>query len=247
MAFRKILNHPSANLIIKKLTNGAGVRQVANMLKEMYPKDKKLHISFPMLQKFRKEHLNIEGDALEVIKEVTKEQKEIETQKKEHSQLKKMTSYKEKLQEAMNLHIDVKTQLATLHTLMMSRTEALFDKLSAGDGTKSDEEHLQKYFQTYITVLERWSKYIDKVADYTTETNINVTVIEDQMALLREAVWEIIREMDPLLAVRFLEKLDNKMKNFQYRQDRKMTLREAHEDVKVITAQIIGPDGEEND
>jgi len=118
--------------------------------------------------------------------------------------------------------------------------EALFDKLEAGGGTKTDEDSLLKYFNTYILTLEKWSKYIDKVADYTVETNINVTVIEDQMSVVREAVYEIMREMEPTMAVKFLEKLDNKMKTLQYKQERKMSLRDIGSDVQVLTARITG-------
>lgn len=247
MSFGKILNHPSADLIIRKLSNGESVREVSSLIEEMYPNNKKLHVSYLTLQRFRKEHLKIEGDALEVIKEATKEKHLEQETKKEHTQVKKFPSYKEKLQEAVNLHIDVKQQLASLHSLIMSRAEDLFDKLSLGQGTKSDEDNLQKYFNTYIIVLEKWAKYIDKIADYTVETNINVTVIENQMAILRESVWEIMRELEPTVAVKFLEKLDQKMKNFQYKQDKKITFKEINSDVKTLTAQIEEPDEDIND
>ncbi|MFA5048452.1 MAG: hypothetical protein WC516_05525 [Patescibacteria group bacterium] len=246
MSFSKILNHPSADLIIRKLSKGESVREVANLIEEMYPNNKKLHISYLTLQKFRKEHMKIEGDALEIIKEATKEKQIEKETKKEHTQVKNFTSYKEKVKEAVNLHIDVRQQLASLHSLIMSRAEALFDKLSEGQGSKSDEENLQKYFNTYITVLEKWAKFVDKIADYTVETNVNITVIENQMALLREAVWEIMREIDPKIAVKFLEKLDYKMKTFQYRQDKKLTLREMDSDVKTLTAQIEESDEDGN-
>lgn len=251
----KVLNHPSATLIIRKLKEGWGVRKVAKMLIEMYPDDKKKHITCVTLQTFRKQHLNIEGDALNEIKKAAKEKKIIRedlnaerkeardiqnTIKSDHTRLKKMPIYQEKLEEAINVHIDIKHQLATMHSLIMSRTEELFDKLSTGEGSVSDEQNLQKYFQTYILVLEKWAKYIDKVADYTVETNVNVTVIENQMALLREAVWETIKDMDPGLAVRFLEKLDNKMKGLNYRQD-KTSFQQFNNDVNILTAKIEEP------
>jgi len=238
MSFKKVLSHPNINMIVKELTDGAGVRKVAKILQEMYPDDKKKHISPVTLQKFRKEHLGIEGDALEAIKEASKEKKMIETKEQEHKEVQKLPSYKEKLQEAIDLHIDIRQQLANLHILISARMEDLFDKLASGEAKVSDEISLQKYFQTYITLIERWAKYIDKVADYTVETNVNITVIEDQMALMRESIWELLQEMDPAMAVKFLEKLDNKMKDMDYMTSKRPKFSSMHGDVKALTATI---------
>ena len=237
MSFKKVLSHPNINMIVKKLSEGAGVRKVEKILREMYPDDKTKHITAVTLQKFRKQHLKIEGDALEAIKEATKEKTLIKEREKEHKAVKNVPSYKEKLQEAIDLHIDIRQQLANLHVLISARMEDLFDKLASGEARIDDEHSLQKYFQTYITLIERWAKYIDKVADYTVETNVNVTVIEDQMALMRETIWELLYEMDSSLAVKFLEKLDNKMKTIDYyRRDAKFT--KIHGDVKTLTAHV---------
>lgn len=238
MSFKKVLSHPNINMIVKKLSDGAGVRKVAKILQEMYPDDKKKHISPVTLQKFRKQHLKIEGDALEAIKEATKEKKAIEQKEKEHKQVKKLPSYQEKLQEAIDLHIDIRQQLANLHVLISARMEDLFDKLASGDARVDDEHSLQKYFQTYITLIERWAKYIDKVADYTIDTNVNITVIEDQMALMRETVWELLQEMDPAMAVKFLERLDNKMKNTDYNARKRTNFGNIQDNVKTLAAQI---------
>jgi hypothetical protein len=242
MSFKKVLSHPNINMIVKKLSDGIGVRKVSKILQEMYPGDKKKHISPVTLQKFRKEHMKIEGDALEAIKEASKEQKLAKVKEQEHKEIKKLPSYKEKLQEAMDLHLDIRQQLANLHVLISARMEDLFDKLASGEARVDDEHSLQKYFQTYITLIERWAKYIDKVADYTVETNVNITVIEDQMALMRETVWEILQDMDPSLAVRFLERLDGKMKDMDYSTDKKPKFAEMHGNVKTLTANIEGED-----
>lgn len=241
--FRKILDHPSADLIVRLLKQGEGVRSVATKIKEMYPNDKTKHLTFVTLEAFRKEHLNIEGDALQIIKETQRERKIVREDRnlynKEHAKLKKLPSYQEKLEEAIDLHIDIKQQLANLHTLMTARMETIFDKLANGEGSATtDEQNLQRYFQNYILILEKWAKYIDKVADYTVETNVNITVIEKQMTVLREAVWEIMKEMEPIMASKFLEKLDNKMKEINFRQDNKTNFQEIHNDIKVLNAKI---------
>lgn len=234
MSFKKILDHPSANWIIKSLKSGMGVRKVAKELEEMYPNDKDKHITFPTLQKFRTEHLNIEKDTLKEIKSVSKKKESDKIQR----ETKKTKAYKELVEESLNLHIEIKQQLGTMHALILSRVEALFDKLSEGKGSTSDEANLQKYFQSYILVIEKWAKYIENIADYTIEANVNVSVIENQMAVMREAVWEIMMEMGPELAPKFLEKLDNKMKMLQYRQDNKLSFRDMNSGIKELSAKV---------
>jgi hypothetical protein len=59
MAFKKILNHPSADLIVRRLRSGVGVRKVEKEIKELYPNDKNKWITSLTLQTFRKEHLKM--------------------------------------------------------------------------------------------------------------------------------------------------------------------------------------------
>jgi hypothetical protein len=247
MSFKKIFAHPDVNLIVKRLSRGDGVRKVANILKEMHPKDRKLHISAPTLQKFRVQHLKIEGEALAAIKQAVKEKAEIKEYKKEHTKVKNLPAYKEKLKEAIDLHIEIRTELQEMFVLLKARFEDLFDKLQTGDASVSDEQSLHKYFQIWITAIEKQAKYIDKVADHTVETtSVNITVIQDQMTVLREAVREtMLEEMTAESQIRFLEKLDNKMRDLNYRQGASASFENIHSDVKSLT--VMAEDVETDD
>ena len=75
MAFEKVLNHPDKNVIIRMLLQGRGVRYVAYYLMHKYPNNKDMHITFKTLQAFRKLKLNIEGVALEAIKEAAEDKR----------------------------------------------------------------------------------------------------------------------------------------------------------------------------
>lgn len=241
-SFTKILSHPARNTIIRMLSQGQGIRTVARYLREKYPDDKKLHVSEPTLQKFRKEKLNIEGQALDAIKQAAKEKKAIKEEKKEDTKLRRLPAYKEKIQEAVDLQVDIRKELSELLVLVKSRTEDLFDKAARGEITINEEANLQRYFQAWTTAIERWAKYIDKVADKTVETNVNITVIEDQMCVLREAIVETIQEMAPELKIKFLDKLSNKMTDLSYRHKGDMSFTDIHTDAKILTASIAGSD-----
>ena len=236
MSNKKILCHPDKNKITRMLLRGEGVRKVSKIINEMYPNDKKKHISVPTLQKFRKEHLKIEGEVLNDIKNI--KLKPLEDQK-DHTKLKRLSSYKEKLEEAANLHIEIKTELQEMFILLKTRMESLFDRLQSGNATSTDEQNFNKYFTTWIGAIEKQAKYIEKIADHTVETtNVNITVIEDQMSVLREAVREtMLEEMPPNIQIRFLEKLDKKMKDLNYRRGT-VKIENIHKDVMELSKKI---------
>jgi hypothetical protein len=256
MAFEKVLNHPDKNVIIRMLLQGRGVRYVSYFLMEKYPKNKELHITFKTLQAFRRDKLNIEGAALEAIKEAA-EDKRVEREhvakgkekvkKKAKEKVKKAVAkenlvlkspaYKEKIKEAISYHVDLQQELRELMVLIKSRAEDLFDRAKDGNLSINEEANLQRYFQAWTTTIERWAKYIEKIADRTIETNVNINVIEDQMALIREAIRETLSEFEPEIAIKFLDRLNTKMALLSYRPQKTTSpsMREIRTDVEVLT------------
>lgn len=238
MAFEKILLHPDKNTIVRMLMKGDGVRAVAKYLKEKYPGNKKLHLTTNTLQKFRVEKLKLEGTALEAVKEATKKKIEIKEDKKEDTQIRRLPAYKEKLKEVIDYHVDLQNELKQLLILIKARTEDLFDKAANGQITINEEANLQKYFSSWTTTIERWAKYIEKIADKTVETNVNINVIEDQMATIREAIRETLNEFEPEIAIKFIDKLNSKMSNLSYREPRQVGFNEIKRDVRLLSSEI---------
>lgn len=235
--FPKVMGHPKKNWIVKMLKGPMGVRKLSETLKEMYPDDKKMWLSPGTLQKFRKEHMSVEGDALKYMKDVAREKKMEKEVKKEHTQVKYLASYKEKVKEAIDLQIDIREQLAKISLIIESRMEDLFDSAQRGEATTNQERNLQGYMNTYISTIEKWAKYIDKISETKVETNINVTVIEDQMAIIREALREVIMEMDSRLAEKFLEKLNKRINELSYN-SKAPKFDKIHADVKMLEAKL---------
>jgi len=217
MVFPKIMTHPQKNLIVKLLRDGKGVRHVRKVLQDMYPDDRSKWLSVPTLQAFRKEHMKLEGDALEDVKKAARLKTNEKALSKEHTVVKNLSTYREKLNEIVDLHVDIKRGLVEMDTLVRSRLEDLFDAAQRGEATVDKEKLLQGYFDRYFMMIDKWAKYVDKVADYRVEANINVTVIQDQMAVLRQAVHELLQEMDPELAIGFLNRLNLRMNELAYR------------------------------
>jgi deoxyadenosine/deoxycytidine kinase len=218
MPFPKIMEHPDKNRIVKWLRDGKGVRWVSRQLREMYPDDKSRQLSVPTLQSFRKAHLRLDGDALGDIKKAAREHANEKALSKEHTEVRNLPSYKQKLAEIVDLHIDIKKGLVAMEALITARLEELFDTLHQRREFSIDKEKLlQGYFDRYFIMIDKWAKYVEKVADFRVEANINVTVIQDQMAVMRQAVQELLQEMDPDMAISFLGRLNGKMRQLNYR------------------------------
>jgi hypothetical protein len=238
-SFNKILSHPDKNTIVRMLTGGQGVRKVARYLQEKYPKDKRKHISVPTLQAFRKEKLNLEGEVLETIKISMREKQHIKKSNSESAQIRKLPAYKEKIKEIIDYHVDIQNELKELMILVKARIEDLFNKAVNGEITINEEANLQRYFQIVTTTIERWAKYVEKIADKTVETNVNITVIEDQMSLMREAIRETIEEMDPEMAIKFLDRLNSKITTLSYKHKKDtVTFNEIKDDAHMLTASV---------
>jgi len=245
-SFSKILGHPNKNLIVRMLTNGHGVRAVAKELKNLHPKDKKLHVTPTTLQKFRKQHLNLEGDVLDSVKQATREKKEIKDKKKEESKLRRIPAFRQAVEKAANLHVDIRQELQELLVTVKMRVEDLFDRAAEGTLSVNEEANLHKYFAGWTTTIQQWAKYVDKIADKTIETNVNITIIEDQMAAIRSAVRETIEEeMDHETATRFMHRLSNKIAELSYRKKNHESISEMHNNTQALAEKIQDVEAED--
>lgn len=241
--FTKILTHPDKIEITQMLLEGKGVRQVVKFLKEKYPNDKKMHISLPTIEYYRKEKLNMDGEAVNGIKEIQKMIQETEPYRNAETEIKQMPLYKQKLKEAVDQHIDIRDSLNKMYVLIESRMEELFNR-NNGKLSVNDDQNLQRYLQSWIAVIEKWAKYIEKIADHTVETNVNITVIENQMAVIRDCIRETFNEVNPELAIKFFEKLEMKMSMLSYRPERPVSIDEIGNDVKVLVENFEGENDE---
>lgn len=244
--FEKIYKHPDRTQIIKKLKkDGESVRSVEAWLREKYPEDKKLQVSFITLQKFRNEKLHIEKSAVKEIREAQRdkiiEKQELEKQKQIGKELENnekrwenLPIYKQLVRDAVDYHVSIEKELKEILILIKSRTEDLFDKASAGKITINEEANLQKYFQTVTLIMDRWAKYVEKIADQRVETNINITVIEDQVAVLRDAIKETFQEVAPELMPVFLDRLSSRMEMLRYRRKPEIDFKGVSQETKMI-------------
>lgn len=217
----KVLAHPDKEIIIKWLTDGIPVREVEARLKEKYPKKPQGHlrISFSTLQQFRTEHLNLKEEVLSAIKEAGQLTRENIRREVISDEVKKTTSYQEKINSIASDQLSVNKELVKVFNLIEDRMEAFYDRIANNSTVDVREERVfQKYLEQFTSVLEHYKKYVEGYTE-TSNHNININIMNDQVGLIREAVREVLSETEPELAVKFMGKLNSKMGNLIYRAD----------------------------
>lgn len=211
----KVLRHPDKEDIIRRLLDGESVKEVERWLRSKHPKSKRLQVSYMTLQKFRSEHLNLKGDVLDDIKnrrsEVDKESKEAEVR----SIVLSSSSYQQKIEEIATSELDVTKRLLEMDSLVTSRIEYYFNILSQG-GTIREDKIFLEYINTLKSLMQDWKKYIEGFADKKIEHNINLNIIDEQARVIKEAVYEVLQEMQPELIPVFVDKMDIKMRRLQH-------------------------------
>ena len=206
----KVLKHPDKEEIISKLLNGESLKDVERWLSKKYPRKKRLHISYMTLQKFRKEHLNLEGDVLEDIKNKRKVRQKVEDDAEQQLIITSSNAYQEKLEEIVDTEVDVTRRLLEMEKLIASRMEYYYNLLSLGGDIKDDKVFLE-YINAMRNLLQDWKKYIEGFKDIRVENNINVMVVNQQVNILKESVCEVLQELDPEKIPMFIERVDEKL------------------------------------
>ena len=208
---KKILNHPDKETVISKLLEGDSVKEVERWLKEKYPRTRRLHISYMTLQKFRAEHLNIKGEVLDDIKNKRGEIDREATEAEARMIIKASSSYQQKLEEIASSELDVTRRLLEMDKLINSRIEYYYNLLQEGGSLREDKIFIE-YINTMKALMQDWKKYIEGVADKKIEHNINISVVNEQARILKEAVLDVLQELNPELVSVFVDRLDIKMR-----------------------------------
>jgi transposase len=211
----KILNHPDKEEIIKWLkVDGTSVREVEKRLAQRYPKKNQNHlrVSFSTIQSFKKNYLNLEGKALQDIKEASKLTRKWAKKQEALDSLAETDAYKQALMKAVESEIDTRQEIAKVFAIIDARMEVLFNKASEVDFIDKDvEKFLLDYLKQLSAVIDQHKKYEEGYREQV-DINVNVNVMTEQIQVMREAVRETLADVDPALTLTFMGKLNEKMR-----------------------------------
>jgi hypothetical protein len=235
---KKILKHPDKETIIKMLNDGESVRKVAAWTKEKYPTNKALHLSTVTLQKFRKENLQLEGKVLKDIQEAAVVQQRALEEKQREAQLVETSAYQEKINEIADTHLDVAKKILQLDTIIETRMEYWYNAILSGEAASGPaDKEIRGYMDRQMALLQQYKKFIEGMADKTIEHNVNVTVMNEQIAMIRDVIRDVISEFNPDLAMIFIEKLNSKLNSLEYT-PQKVEVVDGKE-LKAIEAEVL--------
>lgn len=211
----KVFKHPEKEEIIKKLLNGESVKNLEAWLKKKHPKKRGLWISYATLQKFRKEHLHLDGEVLDNIKAARKEQDLTSRDLEARAIIASSSAYQQKLNEIVSTELDANRKILEMMTLVSSRLEYYFNMLNSGGSIREDKMFIE-LLNTQRGLVQDWKKYVDGVADKKIEHNINLNVVNEQVTVLKNIVFEVLQEMDPKFVPLFIEKINSRLSDMNY-------------------------------
>lgn len=215
----KILNHPDKEDIIKWLkVEGVSVREVANRLAQKYPRKNQSHlrVSYSTIQTFKSNYLNVHGQVLRDIKDATKLTRHWARKQEGQEQVAGTKTYKEVISQIAEQELDTRKRILSVFAIIESRLEVLFDKASSADFIDKDvEKFLIEYLKQLQGVIDQHKKYEEGYREQV-DINVNVSVMTEQIQILRETVREILAELDPTMTLTFMSKLNEKMRQLTY-------------------------------
>jgi len=214
---KKILKHPDKEEIIEMLSNGDSVRGVEAKLKEKYPSNKSLWLSSVTLQKFRKDNLQLEGKVLKDIQEVGRVQKQQLEEQDRQQALDASDAYNRKISEIVDSKLDVARKILELDKIIETRMEYWFNAVASGEesASKGDKE-LRQFMDRQMTLLGQYQKFVEGLADKSIDHHVNITVFNDQIAVIQDVIRECIAGFEPERAMMFMEKLSQRLANTVY-------------------------------
>lgn len=244
---KKIMKHCDKEDIIRKLNDGESVRAVEGWLKEKYPTNKNMWVTSVTLQTFRKDKLNLEGKVLKDIQEAKEVENRKITETMHQRQLEATNAYQDKINEIAETQLDVHTQIAQLNAVVESRIAYWYNMIASGEElpAKADTE-LRKYIDQQVSILQQYKKLVEGMADKTIDYNVNITVFNDQIHLIRKAIRDTIAELGTEQAMIFMDNLNKRLGETSYRPSDKSTDQFNLKKLQDIEYELL-TDGESNE
>lgn len=216
----KIMQHRDRDLILRWIHDGLTSQQIQEALEKKYPgkENKGMHIGYKTINAFKEEYM-VSGQLSATLiqqKSVPKWSREKVAAKEA---LEKSSAYKAALKEIITEELDIRRELVQLMRLGQKRLAFFFDELSdAKEMDRENEKILLEHMKFILSTLERYDKQVNGHKE-TADININVNIVKDQAGAIREAIRETLADVDPNLAIEFMERVSLKLNELDYRDE----------------------------
>lgn len=234
--FQKLLDHPEKEKILGKLIGGETPKEVAQYLKLKYHSDdeKHLRLSAAMMDEFVSKYLNHTNFLTKVIQD----DKMGQLDKKIADSLINNKTWRERLAEYADTEIDLKKQIKLSAQMIEARLEQLFDKTQENPGSTKLDHVITRYFELWTNALEKADKLINERPDKVIQHDVTITMLEQTSVVFQETIRELLMEMDPSLAARFMEMFHEKMNAVRNNQPMPRALGERVQEINKLTTSV---------
>lgn len=210
--FKKITEHSDKDEIVEKLIAGESTRNIEKWLKQKYPHNKKLQVSYISLQSFRKNHLKLDA---EVLKDLQKERRQLQVQKRaeqEQETVQHMRTYQAGLANyVQDSLIDYNQEILMMMEQCRHGIEQLTE-MNDNKGSHLNHQALAMYLEKYKGVIEMHHKMIaeQKKADEN-KLEEDYETLNRKMEILVESVREAFNQTNPEGLFLFVQLVKDRM------------------------------------
>lgn len=222
MGFSLLLNHPDRQEIVNKILSAQSPKQVYDWLRLKYPNadQQDLRLNLNLLKEFAKSNL-LDYDT-KINNDILLAQEEKIQQKKLSEALLNNKTYQDRINEIVDTKIDVKQKFMHLEMALHARMEQVFDAIQQDPSKVNKADYtLIKYMEQYLKLLESYNKSVNMAPDLIVQHNYTMEYIDNQSNILQQAVRETLEEMEPRFAFIFIEKMQEKLNNLEYKEEPK--------------------------
>jgi hypothetical protein len=217
-ALEKILNHPDKDELISKLVIGVSEKDIHDWLKAKYTNvsETKFVIAEKSITSFKDNYLDIYNL---IHADIAKTKQAIATSTEDQLSLavQNNMTYKSKMLEIASKEIDVRQIVAHLCTAIETRFAQVFDEIQEDPrniNTRVDRM-LKEYGELLANLLEKYYKFTEAPADTIVQHSVTLQVTNQQIALVQDAIKEVLSQMDLEASMQFMELLSIKMNKLQ--------------------------------
>ena len=217
---KKIMRHPDREEIIRMLTEGGSVRKVSAYFKKKYSNKKHLQLSTVTLQNFRKNNLELDGKVLKDIQEARLMNDRQLQEGSRQENLESTNAYQDKINSIADTHLDVARKILQLDAIVETRMEYWFNAIKSGEAAPQQaDKELRQYMDRQMMLLQQYKKFIEGMADHTVDYNVNITVMNDQVSIMRDTIRDVLEELDPEKSILFMDRLNKRLNQITYSSD----------------------------
>lgn len=230
----KVADHPDLDEIVRLMNSGWSVRKLEKWLKERYPNDASRWLSYATLQTFRRDILDLSGDALEQLKKKSDSGNRSESKEDIIKRVRQTPAYQAIIEGLSDDAISVQKELFRINRIVKDRIRDHIETLGEGRDLRVDKQ-LLKWVEQLRLLAQDYAKLVQGRPDHIVEHNININVMNDYMGLAKEAFIQTLQEVEPSKVPRLLELLDEKLKKLKP-QPKEDTAKEYFKEVKALDA-----------